>query len=236
MRNYDLFGPLTIPRAKKTNRVASSKLAGLWAEAEDTADGLSTATGCYLFGIRAGRGATPWYVRQAKLSFQRECFTDNKLVRYNEVLADHKRGTPFLFLVARMTPGGKFQRELNAREANRLEAFLLDLCLRANINLKNKGGTSFVRDTHIPGLLNSDLRSTSEQTDFLRRLLNLGRSLERDRYRRMRTRLSNTGGLSAIRALWVPASPSRSTSPPTQRISPLPPVPQVFRKQVGQVT
>ena len=173
MRHYELFGPLSIPRVKKTNRVAGSKLASLWAEAEDAAYGLSSASGCYLFGIRAGRGATPWYVGQAKVSFQRECFTDNKLVRYNEVLASHKRGTPFLFLVSRMTPGGKFQKELNASEANRLEAFLLDLCLQANIDLKNKSGTSFVRDTHIPGLLNSDLRSTTEQTDFLRRLLNL---------------------------------------------------------------
>lgn len=173
MRNYDLFGPLTIPRIRNTNRVASSKLRNLWSEAENIAKGLSTASGCYLFGIRAGRGATPWYIGQAKVSFQRECFTDNKLVRYNEVLADHKKGTPFLFLVARMTPGGKFQKELNSREANRLEAFLLDLCLQANIDLKNKSGTSFVRDTHIPGLLNSDLRSTSDQTDFLRRLLNL---------------------------------------------------------------
>lgn len=174
MRSYDLFGPLTIPRIRKTNRVDGDRLASVWADAEEAAEGLSSASGCYLFGIRAGRGATPWYAGQAKKSFRRECFTDSKLLRYNEVLSGHKKGTPFLFLVARMTPKGKFQKELREDEANRLESFLIDLCLQANINLVNKSGTSFVRDTHIPGLLNSDRRSMSQETEFLRRLLNLG--------------------------------------------------------------
>jgi hypothetical protein len=35
--------------------------------------------GCYLFGMRAGRGVTPTYVGKATKTFGQECFTADKL-------------------------------------------------------------------------------------------------------------------------------------------------------------
>jgi hypothetical protein len=55
--------------------------------------------GCYVFGIRAGRGFTPAYVGKASKSFKQEVFSPHKLSRYQQFLADYRRGTPIMFFV-----------------------------------------------------------------------------------------------------------------------------------------
>lgn len=52
---------------------------------------ISTACGCYVFSIRAGRGVLPWYVGKAeKQSFRAECFAAHKLNIYNKGLANER--------------------------------------------------------------------------------------------------------------------------------------------------
>ena len=142
-------------------------------EVEENDPGLANASGCYIFGIRAGKGATPWYVGQAKNTFQDECFTDSKLLRYNKVLAGGEKGTPILLLLARKTPKGKSVKSLTKLEADSLENLLIYNCLRANQRLLNISGTSFFKEARIPGLLNSPQGAPLAGASFLRRLLNL---------------------------------------------------------------
>lgn len=173
MKEYGVFGPLTIPRTRRGG-IDDDKLRDFWQQVEEKfAPGLKKASGCYIFGTRAGKGATPWYVGKATKSFEKECFTDRNLRNYDKVL-DERKGTPILYLLARRTPGGKFQRELRDQEARKLENFLIDHCLSANGKLLNKQGTDFVRNTQIPGLLNSPPGPHSKEAKSLRRLLNLG--------------------------------------------------------------
>ena len=102
-RRYWVYGPFEIPRIADRSEVDGAGLSGFWKEVETRDVGLAMASGCYVFGIRAAKGATPWYVGQAKVSFRQECFTRHKLNHYNSVIA-HRTGTPILFLVARATP------------------------------------------------------------------------------------------------------------------------------------
>ena len=174
-RNYDLFGPFNIPRTDNLQRVDKKGLREFWREVEtenESNRGLATARGCYIFGIRAGKGATPWYVGKATKTFRQECFTSHKLVHYNDVLLNRK-GTPVLFLLARMTPTGKFIKTLKAPEANWVERILIHHCLNANSELCNVSGTALSSEVVIPGLLNNPRGQPSEASQNLRKLLSL---------------------------------------------------------------
>ena len=164
---YDVFGPFKVPR-KDGGLVANAKALGrFWnEEVEEDEPGLSTASGCYIFGI----GATPWYVGQAKNTFKGECFKPDKLNHYDGILAV-RQGRPILHLLARKTPTGSFKRRLRKSEADSLETLLIYKCLCANPDLLNTSRTSFFKKAKIPGLLNKEARSSSEK--FLKRLLNL---------------------------------------------------------------
>ena len=174
-RRYDVFGPFEIPRTNSRRRVDRSSLRDFWNELEALRpknEGLASASGCYIFGIRAGKGAKPWYVGQATRTFRQECFTPHKLVRYNEVLTERK-GTPLLFLLARMTPTGRFAGKLGPKEADWVENQLIHHCLSANDDLLNVRGTAFSAEVIIPGLLNSPQARRSTEVQDLRSLLSL---------------------------------------------------------------
>ena len=103
MNEYGVFGPLTIPRTRRGG-IDDDKLKDFWQQVEEKfAQGLAKASGCYIFGTRAGKGAMPWYVGKATKTFLQECFTDRNLRKYDKVLVERK-GTPILFFLARTVP------------------------------------------------------------------------------------------------------------------------------------
>ena len=80
-RKYDVFGPFKIPRTENRQRVDRRGLRDFWNEVETLRqrnESLASASGCYIFAIRAGKGAKPWYVGQATKTFRQECFTPHK--------------------------------------------------------------------------------------------------------------------------------------------------------------
>ena len=59
---------------------------------------LAECQGCYVFGMRQGRGITPIYVGMtARMSYERECFSPANQLKLHGVLGGH--GTLVLFLV-----------------------------------------------------------------------------------------------------------------------------------------
>ena len=85
-RRYWVYGPFEIPRSRDLLEVDQAELKGFWERVECADVGLATASGRYIFGMRATKGARPWYVGQAKVSFRQECFTTHKLNHYNSVI------------------------------------------------------------------------------------------------------------------------------------------------------
>lgn len=133
-------------------------LATFWSRAEEELEeGISGAIGCYIFSIRAGRGALPWYVGLAeKQSFRKESFTSHKLNHYNNAIAD-RNGTPLLTLIVKRTQSQKIVNPTgNAhRDIQLLETMLIFTCLRRNPNLFNVRDTTLFREMVVPGLLNT---------------------------------------------------------------------------------
>lgn len=107
---YSIHGPFKIKIAPKTGLVDRSKMAkdSFWTMVENDGPFLSSSCGCYLFAIRASKGIKPWYVGlAAKQSFEKECFTSQKINIYNDVLAQCGNGTPLLFLISKRTNRNK---------------------------------------------------------------------------------------------------------------------------------
>ena len=173
-RRYWVYGPFDIPRIADRSEVDRAWLKWFWDDVDARVSGLAMASGCYVFGMRAGKGATPWYVGQAKVSFKQECFTPHKLDHYNSVIG-FWTGTPFLFLVARATPvRGNFKNRLGRREADWVENMLIRQCLVANKSLLNVSGTLFAKEVVVPGVFRPGSGRRSSEVKAFRRMLNLG--------------------------------------------------------------
>ena len=162
--------PIEIPR-QSGGLIAADKdsLSGFWSRVEETQEGLSSGIGCYIFSIRAGKGALPWYVGMAgRQSFKKECFTSHKLVHYINAIANRK-GTPLLTLVAKYTPKGKIINPTgnDHRDICFLETMLISNCLSRNPNLFNARDTKLYREMIVPGLLNTPKgKSVSSVLEF----------------------------------------------------------------------
>jgi hypothetical protein len=121
--------------------------------------------GCYVFAVRAARGYTPWYVGKTNKSFKEECFTDNKLVKYNNVLHpknEKLHGKPVIFFIA--PPGGK--KKVRKKIVNELETFLIRTAKFTNPKLMNKMNVK-LPDWGIKGVIRGGSGSpTSEARSF----------------------------------------------------------------------
>jgi hypothetical protein len=157
--NFFPHTSIEIPRQSNGNVAADKESMSLfWMSVNSQLeDGLSSAIGCYIFSVRAGRGILPWYVGLAeKQSFQKECFTSHKLVHYNNVLAS-QRGTPMMTFISKYTPGGKLLNPTGNehRDIRFLERMLISNCLQRNPCVSNARDTKLLREMVVPGLLNT---------------------------------------------------------------------------------
>ena len=130
-QEFEISGPHVVPLdQRKGGRTIDRKgLGDFWQEQPEFAE----KRGCYVFGIRAGKGYTPIYVGKTTKSFQQECFTSHKLQYYNESLADYKRGTPVMFLLGACKRRGRPPGDA----IDSLERYLITIGEQKNPNLAN---------------------------------------------------------------------------------------------------
>ncbi len=127
--------PLKIPTSrggKKKVKYISSPAEIFWSQYTDYEDYM----GCYVFGIRAGKGVTPYYVGKATKSFKQEIFTSGKLIKYNKALIEATVGTPVMFLIIYPSKKGK----VNKPHIEQLEKYLIQLGISKNRDLANIQG------------------------------------------------------------------------------------------------
>jgi hypothetical protein len=137
MAEFYVKGPFVVPWVQrgKARIIDTDNLKDFW----DTHVGteLQWARGCYVFGMRAGKGIVPVYVGRATKSFKQECFTHHKLYKINTSLLDWERGAPVLFLVPQDAKGGR----TNTRLVAIAEKFLIQNAIARNPELANIHGT-----------------------------------------------------------------------------------------------
>lgn len=122
--------------------------------------------GCYVFAFRAARGYKPWYVGRTDRAFRSEVFTNDKLQKYNEVVASGQSGTGILmFLVAPGRAGQSRQRRIAE-----LEIYLIQEAARKNsglVNVHRAGGP----DWGIRGVLRSGRGTSNSSTRELKKVM-----------------------------------------------------------------
>jgi len=165
MAEFVVHGPFEIPvrrepRATLIDQVALE--AKFWENS-----GCRARRGCYVFGLRAGGGITPFYVGMTVNSFEQECFTPHKLLKYVEALARRKARTPVMFFVAEDGPGRP-----NAAAIAKLEQQLIDLAVDQNDDLLNIVGTN-TEPIIVRGTLGPHHGRASEVTRMFRRMMGL---------------------------------------------------------------
>ncbi len=133
--------------------------------------GLSSACGCYVFAIHAGKGYTPYYVGQAsKSSIFREALNPSNREKYNKV--SESAGKPLLFFLPKRTPGGKYKkRGRKSNTINFLERWLIAAAIEKNPSLINTKETRFLRNISIAGIFNAKKGKPTKPSRELKKAL-----------------------------------------------------------------
>ncbi len=164
MAEFYVRGPFEVPWIQRRvgRTIDTSRLREFW---EETVGGdLQLTRGCYVFGMRAGKGIVPVYVGKASKSFRQECFTPHKLNKINESLLDWKRGTPVLFLV----PTGSRRAGL----ISMAERFLIQNAIARNEHLANIHGTK-LETWGIAGVLRGGKGLPSEAAKSFKKMMGM---------------------------------------------------------------
>jgi len=156
---FDIVGPFKIERYTHKSLITNDSVVALKKIIEAEEEGLSQACGCYVFGIRAGKGMTPYYAGQSlRRSIFKESMNHANITKYNVVLASTK-GTPILFLLPWLTNGGKLRKPSKKQGSspvlNFVEDWLIATALQKNPDLINNKQTRFLRKVHITGAFNA---------------------------------------------------------------------------------
>lgn len=132
---FTVHGPIAIPAECKY------RYYGYWRIREgasqfwnlDEAADLKDRKGCYVFGVRAGKGIRISYVGLTVANFKQECFTRHKVQsHYNPSLRKRKNGTPIMYFV--VAPRGKTP----SLRIPQLESFLIQACVANGMKVTNQ--------------------------------------------------------------------------------------------------
>lgn len=166
MAEFIIDGPYEIPFEQKPGgRVILYN--EFWIQTDELQE-LGGERGCYVFAIRAGKGATPIYVGKATKSFKQECLNPSNRHKFSNGMADYKKGTPVLYFVRHPKQKGK----TNSKQIGEIENFLIQNAAVKNPDLQNLHGTEAPKWT-IRGVIRSGKGKPKKAESKFKRLLGL---------------------------------------------------------------
>lgn len=173
---FSIHGPFDVPRINGLvdNSAASKK--AFWEAVDTKVEGLSSACGCYIFVVKAKRGALPWYVgRTTKQNFRGEAFGAHQINHYNHALANKVGVKGQLFFLSKETPTGRFAKSSgnSHSDVEFLETLMFGVGLNRNHQLRNAKNTTFLKNLVVPGVLNSPQRPPTNPERALKMALGL---------------------------------------------------------------
>jgi len=130
---FEVLGPYAVPTSEDSRVIGTEEGPTFFSRNSH----LRGRRGAYVFGVRSGGGIMPVYVGKTKRSYDKECFTADKCLKYTKGLSSYAKGTPVLFFVA--TPR-KQKGPPNAKVIKDLEDFLIQNGKARNPDLLNKRG------------------------------------------------------------------------------------------------
>jgi hypothetical protein len=169
---FEPYGPFKMPR--NNGGIDRTLKNSFWSSIDSKHPFLSDAVGCYIFALKAGKGYRPWYVGKTdKQCFADETWNHANLLNYGEIIRKRK-GSPMLFLLAKITPQGRFQRPTVRKKIGAiavLEDMLIATCLQRNSELVNKRKIKFLTRLQVPGYINETPGARTKDARALAQLL-----------------------------------------------------------------
>lgn len=134
MRMFEVHGPWEVPfsQDKMGKDVQREHGDAFFRQHKEFAG----AVGCYVFCMQAGRGFTPWYVGKSERGFASECFSADKLLKYQRCLRRFSKGRPVMFLLTLPRPR-RGRKPTRVPEVRELEKWLIREAKDANSELFN---------------------------------------------------------------------------------------------------
>jgi hypothetical protein len=165
MAKFRVLGPFKVPLVKNRGgrHIDTASLNEFWEQTDCRND-----RGCYVFGVRSGRGSPPYYVGKATKGFGQECFSPHKLNKYNQALTKTRRGTAIMYFAWLDQERGK----PNSRAISDLEEYLIDTALNRNDALENIQGTQKA-ELVIVGVLRSGKGKPSQASKRFRAMMGI---------------------------------------------------------------
>jgi hypothetical protein len=170
---FETYGPFELPLID-ANDVDFAKLPVFWEKIESEYPGLPEAMGCYVFAIERQFSLLPWYVgKTEKKSFKFESVQFHKTNHYHEALKKAEGKRALLFLLPRLTAGGKFRKVWKGGSSSvaRLEGMLIEAALKRNPLLQNRNLLKHLTQTVVPGFCNDGAGDRSEAATLLAQTL-----------------------------------------------------------------
>lgn len=162
--------PIDIPFRRlpqgSVKQITAQNVTEFWLKPE--ARRIADKQGCYVFALRAAKGYRVWYVGKATKSFEQECLAHHKLVHYNEVLFDGRKGTPVLFIIA---PNGN-KKKVPEALCDEIETFLIQAAYIENPEIKNRQKTKIPTWT-IAGVVRRTKGAVSKRAQVFRTMMGL---------------------------------------------------------------
>jgi len=148
MAEFTVQGPFEVPVEKLPGgrRVLYNDF---WKQSEVTL--FSGERGVYLFAVSASGSFTPLYVGAATKTFKQEVFNPTNRHKYQDGLAEYKKGKPVMFFILHPKQKGP----TNETEILQIEAFLIQLAVERNQNLQNIKGKKNAPKWSINGVIRS---------------------------------------------------------------------------------
>jgi hypothetical protein len=136
MASFTVVGPVVVPVVTgpggKSVDTSSTQIQKFW-----NAAGCGGKAGCYVFGIRHGRGTIPYYAGKTTKKLAGECFQSHKLTKYHKALTSVAKGTPVMFFLVPAATRGR----VNSTAIKSLEERLIGLGVKRNPDMTNIHGT-----------------------------------------------------------------------------------------------
>ena len=167
---------IEIPIREGSKRIDKESLGDFWKEfQEKTGLSLHHGIGCYIFSIKTRGGEKPWYVGKAeKQSFEKECFSPDKLLKYNEILDSKEIGKSRLTLIVKYTPTDRLSKPSPSPKSDiqYLEEKLITQCLQRNKDLINVKNTKLEKEMVVEGLMNTPRgRGKAKEVQIFKKLV-----------------------------------------------------------------
>ncbi len=137
---FSVFGPFDLPRKNGLIDTDAKSKRTFWEDVDKSIDGLSGACGCYIYIVKARRGALPWYVGlTVNRSFKSEAIGLHQTNHYNQAIARKNGVKPQLYFLAKETPTGRFAKpsKKTHHDIEFLETFMFGIALNRNSELRS---------------------------------------------------------------------------------------------------